>query len=127
MTNEEIRIAIAEACGAEFAKWGKDWMLLTTPSTTEPIRIKLNGRTLEQGKRDYISALPNYPECLNAMHGAVMSLPLKQWDNYELHLAVVVFGPHMRHTVRYQHFATTNATARQRAEAFLRTLNLWRE
>lgn len=48
-----------------------------------------------------------------------MSLPVKQWDNYELELAVVVFGPHMRHTVRYQHFATTNATPMQRCLAYL--------
>lgn len=124
MTDEEIRIAIAGACGLTKFK---------------PFRYATrNGRLLEPGEKGvrlmYCSGgtngwqdwedVPNYPECLNAMHEAVMSLPLKQWDNYELELAVVVFGPHMRHTVRYQHFATTNATARQRAEAFLRTLNL---
>lgn len=66
LTSEEIRIKIAESLGVEFVKWGKDWMLITAPCMIDPIRIKLNGRTLEEGKRDFVSALPNYPESLDA-------------------------------------------------------------
>ena len=82
LTNEEIRIKIAELCGVEFSKWGKDWMLLTTPNTTDPIRIKLNGRTLEQGKMDYVSALPNYPESLDACAGFEKT----NWSNHKAYL-----------------------------------------
>jgi hypothetical protein len=61
---------------------------------------------------------------LNAMHEAEMTLPLgrkrKQWDNSRSE-----FRSYLRLISGY--FGSIHATARQRAEAFLRTLGKWEE
>lgn len=121
LTQEEKRIRIAQRLGARI------WENPTNkgPSKLWSIACPSPSLIFESLDLSEGSLLPNYFGDLNAMQEAVMSLPLKQWDNYELELAVVAFGPHMRHTVRYQHFATTNATAAQRAEAFGLALNIW--
>ena len=65
--------------------------------------------------------IPNYPESLDAIHDAVMALPIEQHDNFEVNLAVIVHGKFIRHQVRYQRFETTNATAKERCLAYLKT------
>jgi hypothetical protein len=79
MTNEQINIAIAEACGG---KWH----------------------------------IPDYCSDLNAMHEVEENLLGDSWIGYINQLADIegsLFG--------------IRATARQRAEAFLRTLGKWEE
>jgi hypothetical protein len=63
---------------------------------------------------------PNYPGDLNAMHEAEKSLPLKKQMQYQGMIGKVTGNkcPAL--------FGQIHSTAAQRAEAFLRTLNLWK-
>ena len=93
---EQQRIAIAEACGWKPAPRG---------------RWKLNER-VERFRPDYLNDL-------NAMHEAVetlRNLPGSEWFDFQ-------------QILKEECGSTMNciqATAAQRAEAFLRTLNLWK-
>ena len=99
MKPEEQRIAIAEACGWISFKNGTDGFA--------PRDRKINILC------DIYDPLPDYLNDLNAMHEAEKVLNSEHWDNY---CAILdkLDGP------------SISATAAQRAEAFLRTLNLWK-
>ncbi len=99
MKPEQQRIAIAEACGliVHFDK-----------GNPEPYYFKSPG---------FKFYLPDYLNDLNAMHEAenmLQDCEIK-WSAFQNHLWRAI-EPH-RHAL--------HATAAQRAEAFLRTLNLW--
>jgi hypothetical protein len=103
MDKEKQRIKIAEACGYT------DIML--------PMGFhqeKSDNKSKECGGR-WRFEIPNYPEDLNAMHEAEKVLDFNQLKDMEdsVNFQFGVFPFH--------------ATAAQRAEAFLRTLNLWEE
>lgn len=110
MTPEEQRIAIAEAVG-----------------TARPYYM--------DGVR-YIDS-PNYPSDLNAMHEAERVLDADQCstfvrllDKYDDHACLFWECERVnpdRDEIAYEAFKLVHATAAQRAEAFLRTLNLWKE
>lgn len=117
MTPEKQRIAIAEACGwkpdddGDKTGWGGSW-----------IRQRLIGKkpTFSDGKVvSYLieQPVPDYPTDLNAMHEAEKVLTYAQHCFYCDVLEMVVGGPAYMQAVR--------ATAAQRAEAFLKTLDLW--
>lgn len=101
MTPEAQRIAIAEVCG-----WGR--------SPTGWWKHGLDGSFV--GKSEL---LPDYLNDLNAMHEAVetlRNLPGSEWFDFQ-------------QILKEECGSTMNciqATAAQRAEAFLRTLNLWK-
>lgn len=112
MTDKQINAAIAEACGwtdirnsgiwHNFAPWG------LPPQVESP----------KETSSDYISVpnfVPNYCTDLNAMHEAEGTLSLKRLYKLEAHLKQIAGAVCFR------------ATARQRAEAFLRTLGKWEE
>jgi hypothetical protein len=104
MTPEEINKRIAIACG---------WKLL--PNSFPP-----NSRLWEHpsGKRAYEpDDLPNYHGDLNAMHEAEKVLSRQQTEWYVTTLCLEVQPEPSLH----------NATASQRAEAFLRTIGQWEE
>lgn len=110
MTPEAQRIAIAEACG---------WTHLTqfTNRITNP-----DGHAIffDPTKQDKLSLIPDYLNNLNAMHEAEKVLTNESMRRiYKAHLIDLVFSdpPNNRGIVF--------ATAAQRAESFLRTLNLW--
>jgi hypothetical protein len=107
MTNEAQRIAIAEACG---------W----TDIRAQKIGNDHDLWGAKDGRRNRI---PNYLNDLNAMHEAEKVLTEKQVRSYAFTLAQVLdTSP----TVDLDdQFLNIHATASQRAEAFLRTLNLW--
>jgi hypothetical protein len=90
MTNEEINIAIANACG--------------------------------QGHH-HLRNLPDYLNDLNAMNEAekVLNKPERMQKHAFNNYAYLLIGM-CKHQCNAIH-----ATAAQRAEAFLRTLNLWKE
>ena len=97
---EQQRIAIAEACGWKPAPRG---------------RWKLNEH-VERFRPDYLNDL-------NAMHEAVKSLPQNSKPRYFACLCAVVSG-----AISLNGYSeATEATAAQRAEAFLRTLDLWKQ
>lgn len=102
MTDEQINQAIAEICGwrlveKQYEDFGYCLKLWITPSGEEEI------------------APPNYCGDLNAMHEAEQVLTLKQLLIYA-HCLESEYG-----------FFGVTATARQRAEAFLRMLGKWEE
>jgi hypothetical protein len=98
MTPEQQRIAIAEACG-----WNtKKEVLGTVYMYRDP-----------QG--NIAAALPDYLNDLNAMHEAEKTLKIgDEWHGYYMHF---VDGGGVK----------INATAAQRAEAFLRTIGKWKD
>jgi hypothetical protein len=104
MKPELQRIKIAEAFGW---KWERLW-------TGE-----LHGKPV--GEQGPFREVPDYLNDLNAMHEAEKSLQLKDQMLYQGMIGRVTGNrcPAL--------FGQIHATAAQRAEAFLRTLNLWEE
>lgn len=100
MKEQEQRIAIAKACG---------------------ITISPNGVWSEAGRiLGGVHPKPDYLNDLNAMHEAMGALTGLQYRDFIRHLSVM-FADHPDDG--YQ--SAIIATAAQRAEAFLKTLNLW--
>jgi hypothetical protein len=99
MTNEQINVAIAEACG---------WKAVWVRGDSGFYKGFDNGAELRPD-------LPDYCNDLNAMHEAEWSLT----DDQLWRMA--------RNIERNDEQWYFRATARQRAEAFLRTLGKWEE
>lgn len=109
MIEEEINAAIAEACG---------WT-----------RVNARHRSGIAPNADYVGGefIPNYCTDLNAMHEAEQHLWRKDWFmryDYVDELGKLQ-NPH--NWQRMEASDMLDATARQRAEAFLRTLGKWEE
>ena len=109
MNAEAQRIAIAEACGilnciTVIEAWKRD----------KPTR--LDG--YREGQR---VTIPDYLNDLNAIHHAVKSLPQNLMPRYFACLCNVVSGS----ISLYGYSKATEATAAQRCEAFLKTLDKW--
>jgi hypothetical protein len=97
---EQQRIAIAKACGwlqSRTCNWGGWWYL-------------------KKGKRAYQQTPPDYLNDLNAMHEAEKMLN-RESGYHEI-------GGYGLYLVALEH--NVSSTAAQRAEAFLKTLNLWK-
>ena len=111
MTEEQINIAIAEACG-----W-THFELITTQYTA--LRA--------DGKWDII---PDYCNNLNAMHEAEATLNYEQGEQFEDELCDICVcdmeNRHKEYPLPFR-FAVAHATAQQRAEAFLKTIGKWKE
>lgn len=125
MTDQEINIAIAKACGWTHINMGNVW--LSDPPLPEILVGRHPGYKMLQ-------PVPRYTEDLNAVHNAVMSLPLEQRVEYRKNLQYIIVpetkpgkacGVVLMGSEAYDQWF--NATARQRAEAFLKTLDLWKE
>lgn len=109
MTDEEINEAIAKACG-----WKK-------PARKTVLNEK--GFFVTQ----HAQSAPNYCNDLNAMHEAEESSVINLHD-YGMHLYQIVVPLETRVFVKSDpNVYIWHATARQRAEAFLRTLGKWEE
>lgn len=101
MTDDEINVAIAQACGW----WGnRKGNCMRPPNCT-----------------DMYCEIPNYCSDLNAMHEAEKVL-LKDGGDSDLYMDYL-----MEVVVAAPAGLSNHATARQRAKAFLRTLGLWKE
>lgn len=106
MTQEQKRIAIAEACG---------WKLVIDNPDYEPYWESPEGRMIGVNSAN---PLPDYLNDLNAMHEAVKSLPQYLKPRYFACLCAVVSGAISLHG----YSEATEATAAQRADAFLSTI-----
>lgn len=104
MSDKEINIAMAKACGWEVRPYS-DMLVWYNP--------KGHACPVERGHRN--KCLPNYVNDLNVMHEAEKVMNSEQWVAYGKELS------------RLDVFPMVHATARQRAEAFLRTLGKWEE
>lgn len=103
MSEEEINIAIAQACG-----WSND-------------DIK-RGCTL----RGVSFHVPDYCNVLNVMHEAEKVLAYEQAEQFEDELCDIcdMENRNKEYPLPFR-FAVVHATARQRAEAFLKTIGKW--
>lgn len=112
MNEEQQRIAIAEACG---------WKPEVRKMYAGEKNVKGWGKNahLHPGDKDRVFAMsshefPDYLNDLNAMHQAEKTLTFEQKRDYCEWLCITGPWPSL-------------ATARNRAEAFLRTLGMWTE
>jgi hypothetical protein len=119
MTDEQINAAIAEACGwTECRLVAK--VVLSVLRDPVAYGVPPNGT--------YEFACLNYCNDLNAMHDAEKVLDYEQCEAYSNAVAdIVQAANHNKDYPLPWHFARIYATARQRAEAFLRTLGKWEE
>lgn len=125
MTNEQINIAIAEACG---------WTCLgqvegCKPHGYPPDARKPTTKELIKGYGPSPWDVPDYTADLNACHELEKMLDDKQLARY----AQQIIGSARRkmnipdHESHYPVPFIISATARQRCEAYLRTLGKWKE
>ncbi len=114
MNTNEQRIAIAEHLG---------W-------TPRPGCKWVSGQTYgipPKGENHHWQQFPDYPNDLNAMHEAEkvlrpgpLSADVQSWTRWEKYVAVL--GDKLTGSED-----VTHATAKQKAEAFLRTVGKWRD
>jgi hypothetical protein len=103
MNKEQQRIAIAEACGwTEISDW------------------KAAGINGQHPTEPWTEVIPDYLNSLNAMHKAEKTLSPKDKREYAYQLNGGYYTSGLDDT-----FDIVHATAAQRAEAFLRTIDKW--
>ena len=125
MKKEKQRIAIAEACGWK----GRDHHPCGILSETGVYRVYS-----KTGFSD-TTQLPDYLNDLNACHEFEKTLfpddaQYSQWNFYSLHLGDLTNNDNGRGWKPLSNadcFRIANATAAQRCEAFLKTLDLWED
>lgn len=132
MTDQEIRIEIAECCGWKWVgmhgskKHGYWYLNLKQENMPIAESGKFGGATPSY-------SLPNYPEDLNAMHEACQTLGYDQSAQFVNELVRVIMGTGEKPSEEYLKSPLSsirmavNATAHQRAEAFLRTVGKWKD
>lgn len=124
MTDQEIKIAVAEACG-----WNNVRFDYANGSDTF--------KSWLGEKRGYVNGPPDYPTDLNATNEVVRSLSADEslnkdgflWSDrceFLRQLEIVVTRDTKNTDGRIQ-FDLVTATARQLDEAFLRTVGKWKE
>lgn len=112
MKDEKINMAIAEACGWDFdPEEARSWV-----SRGKWVKPPFECRSLL-----FKHAIPNYVNDLNAMHEAEKALSDAQyWGDFKIKgFSDFLFEVNTGRS--------PSATARQRAEAFLRTIGKWKE
>jgi hypothetical protein len=122
MDNQDINIAIAEACGWTQIK--DEWLHWDGPPTKYFSGIENDPECIERQIRQEI---PNYCNDLNAIHEAEMLFVDDHFNrsDYTWELQKIVLGRNAESVKGKTTFQIIHATARQRAEAFLRTLEKW--
>jgi len=118
MTNEQIDIAIAELLG---------WRFIENDPDYEPYWEDPNGTKI--AVNFIYHRVPNCSGCLNAMHEAEQALWRMDWNKryvFNDNLANIIKGKTVNRN-EWNAETLLDSTARQRAEAFLRTLGKWEE
>jgi hypothetical protein len=114
MKPEQQRIKIAEMCG-----WKPHKVIY-------PGRVDHGWKNVEGGS--FRKSPPDYLNDLNAMREAVMSRTPEEQHEINCTLLDICMKAQSWSCCEDEHWSVTvNATAAQRAEAFLKTLNLWEE
>jgi len=121
VNQEEQRAAIAEACGWKYVE-GLNVSSLSHSGATSCADCWVCPK---RGAGYGAYEPPNYLNDLNAMHCAEEMLADDQWVEYRENIRTVILGP-VRYVSQWCK-ADIHSTARQRAEAFLRTIGKWKE
>ena len=124
MTDREQRIAIGKTQGAKL--WNNP--TIYKPTQIWSIDCPSPGDVIYH-LSDECGLLPDYLNNLNAMSIVEQLVRQDQFHyvNYAKNLFKVVSGVDWTGNLGYFAFEFVTATARQRAEAFLKTLELWKE
>lgn len=122
MSPQEQRIAIAEVVG---------WMAIVhhPEQRLSESGYKMKGGLWGTSPERTLKEVPNYLSDLNAMHEAVNKLKPDKMDefcNCLIYDVVRRYAVDTDGTVKDAGFSVINATAAQRAEAFLRTVGRWK-
>lgn len=126
MKPTEIRIKIAEVCGW---KWGYG----DPTKKADGLRYWSLGEWKWPDNAKTYHELPGYESDLNAMHEAEKTLTMHPDYEYKYGetLARMTIGPERDEEDfapnGWGYFSVLRATAAQRAEAFLKTLELWED
>jgi hypothetical protein len=126
MTPDQQRTAIATACGWKCA--GHPQQLEATEGYNFGYQFVIN----PDGQLVTHNSIPDYLNDLNAMHEAEKVLSGEQkeqfifWLNH-LHPLADIHYSDKQNDMRLEVFSLIHSTAAEKAEAFLRTLNLWTE
>lgn len=128
MTDTEIRIACAEACGFEFRKIKRLCIEVWRQPGCRYLGKKAGTDDFTMGLclEEYI---PKYSSDLNDIAAAVSTLSDEELASWFNHLCDIVKRDTKREPGLNALFLcdVANATARQRSEAFLRAKGLWRQ
>lgn len=126
MTEEQQRIAIAEACGWKWIQinFEAESGLIGTDSPHSG-NIPYQGTNYPSNRHlpTYGKAIPDYLNDLNAMHEAEKILTEVQFGDYYIEHLKMARGE-SQYTIDR---SMVCATAAQRAEAFLKTIGKWEE
>jgi hypothetical protein len=125
MTEQEQRIAIAEACGWKFVRdeggpYHHSGFHMCRPGSDTPCGFKPDSVTWKS--TCCVFHIPDYLNDLNAMHEVEKTLDESQRTKFYWELAKIVLGDNVPLNCT---FLLVHATAAQRAKAFLRTLGKW--
>lgn len=113
MNDNEMRIAIAEACGWTRIEFG--------PYDGSPFGWPPNKQNCDK------FLLPDYLNDLNAMHEVVNSLSFNERLEWLSWIDKLTEDPDDKKDQSWLPLRLIRATARQRAEAFLRTIGKWKD
>lgn len=119
MTDSEINIAIAKACGWTFA-----WPTTGPSAANKSEHVNRCSWSRPNGWK--LERLPNYCHDLNAMHEAEAMITVGEIGRWLSNISNLVMPQSRYHPMDLQWWSV-RATARQRAEAFLRVKGLWKE
>lgn len=115
MTPRAINSAIAQACG-----WKQTQVSINEPD--DDVSFTPPGLELDPW-RDANVRYPDYVNSLDAMHEAEKFLTIEQAKAYTDTLWSII----KRESTSNTHWQLWHATAIQRGEAFVRTINVWIE
>jgi hypothetical protein len=115
MNKEQQRIAIAEACGWTAEQDSNGYWRAVSHKHGNAVELWLSERNV------WSVGIPDYLNDLNAMHEAEKILNQQQARDYAEHLG------HSAQDGTWAGCHIWYQSAAQRAEAFLKTLGLWKE
>ena len=128
MKPERMRIVLAEWDGWRIEICGAAWILRRPDNTVASSghRADHDIRSLEDYQATWKSEMlwPDYPNSLDAVHELEAKLPSEERTNYQFYLDKICSTAKDSHCSCWDFI---HATAAQRCEALLKTLNLWEE
>lgn len=121
MSDHEINVAVAEAIGMRVYEEEDGSGLWSATGRLGGFRVGLNKDHAEK------VCYPHFCGDLNAMHEAEKSLTQEQLATYSAFVGVLAISHLPMSRAVLMDFKMIHASARQRAEAFLRTVGKWKE